>query len=386
MIQLRRIAFFIYTFSINFEILDLSGGGFFSVTKLSAIFYLMTVLGDLNNILSIKSFKRIVMPVLVLFLLITVMTIIYMNHGDGSLVNIPLLLNLCFLIVMVNHAKFDSTIMESGMISFFLGAFLISLFHYFNIGVSYEGGRVSVFGDNENAIGVKQVMSILIAVYFIIKNLNKKKYGLSILLVACIPLMFDLVLETGSRKAILGLFLGLFVAMSFLKVKSLKMKIMVFVSFLLIISFAYDLILNSEVLIRRLTNTVENGDVAGRDRIWMAILPLILEHPFLGVGESGFYRYSVETFGAYNSPHNVLIEILSYSGVVGLLLYLVFLYRIARIGIKDLLRFKDWLGIVLFMQILGFIIAGQALNSKIAWFVFAYMIANHKKLSEKQVP
>lgn len=311
------------------------------------------------------------------------MTLININDGDGTLFNIPLFLNIIFLIIIINHAKIDPKAMDYGLIAFALGAALIAIFFYLDIGVTYEYNRVSIFGDNQNAIGVKQAISILICVFYGLKffeNHNKLK---GVILLSMTPLMFQLLLETGSRKAIIGLLIGLFIALLFFKTKSIKFKILVYIVAAYVSISAIGLLLNSEVLINRLTATAETGDLAGRDRIWKAILPLLFDNPIFGVGESGFYKYSVETFGAYNSPHNVLIEIMAYSGLIGLFYYLKFLYKVIVPSLANLFKYKSWLGFVLVLQVLGFIIAGQALGSKIAWLIFAYIIYMAHSFSRK---
>ncbi len=384
MILLRRIALCIYTFSINFEILELSGSGLFSVAKLSAIIYLSTLIGDIQKFITIKGIKEYTRPIFILFGLISIMTLININDGDGSLFNIPFLLNIIFFIIIINHSRIDPKAMQSAIIAFALGSILVAIFYYLKIGVSYEFGRVSIFGDNQNAIGVKQAISILICIYYGLNLIENKKKLLPLILLLGTPLMFQLLLETGSRKAIIGVFLGVIIGILFLKTKSFKFKLIILIGGVYIFFSALELLMNSEVLIKRLTATAESGDLAGRDRIWKAILPLIADHPFFGVGESGFYIYSVKTFGAYNSPHNVLIEILAYSGIFGLYFYLKFLFKLITQSIKSLFKYKSWISLVLLIQVLGFIIAGQALGSKVGWLVFSFVIyttySNNKKI------
>lgn len=225
MILLRRIALCIYTFSINFEILELSGSGLFSVAKLSAIIYLSTLIGDIQKFITIKGIKEYTRPIFILFGLISIMTLININDGDGSLFNIPFLLNIIFFIIIINHSRIDPKAMQSAIIAFALGSILVAIFYYLKIGVSYEFGRVSIFRDNQNAIGVKQSISILICIYYGLNLIENKKKLLPLILLLGTPLMFQLLLETGSRKAIIGVFLGVIIGILFLKQSHLSLNL-----------------------------------------------------------------------------------------------------------------------------------------------------------------
>src|SRR5690606_36113958 len=84
----------------------------------------------------------------------------------------------------------------------------------------------------------------------------------------------------------------------------------------------FDLAMRSNVLGTRLSRTIQEGNLAGREEIWYSILPLLKENWIFGVGRTGYIEYITELFGRIKSPHNVIIEVLAYSGVIGLLLFL----------------------------------------------------------------
>jgi O-antigen ligase len=100
---------------------------------------------------------------------------------------------------------------------------------------------------------------------------------------------------------------------------------------------------------------------------------LILDNPLFGVGTVGYETYSFMVFGELKSPHNVFLEILCYTGITGLTVYLVFLYRIFRRSFHLYRQTKIILPILLLIPIFASLASGQILNVKIGWLIFAYI-------------
>jgi len=135
-------------------------------------------------------------------------------------------------------------------------------------------------------------------------------------------------------------------------------------------------------MVKRLLLTAEEGNTAGRTDIWKALLPYIWQHPLFGVGQTGYVAISQEALGhVYSdgrggfSPHNVLLEVTLYTGFVGLMIMLSFWYKIFKIDIKSYLIQKNSTGLISLIPILGCILSGQILTTKIAWLLYAYMLS-----------
>ena len=135
------------------------------------------------------------------------------------------------------------------------------------------------------------------------------------------------------------------------------------------------MLLESSVLMDRLTRTAEEGDLAGRDTIWLSILPLVENNPLVGVGKTGYDLFTYRTFGGDKSPHNVVIEILSYTGLIGLIIYSYFLFRIVQSSVRIYKFNGTILPLLLLIPIASLFLAGQALSSKIVWIIFAFVAA-----------
>jgi O-antigen ligase len=70
-----------------------------------------------------------------------------------------------------------------------------------------------------------------------------------------------------------------------------------------------------------------------------------------------------------------MIEVLCYSGVFGLLLFLIFVFNIGRSAYKNFNKEGNVLPLALFFPSMGLILTGQIFDQRIVWIIFAYQIA-----------
>jgi len=266
-------------------------------------------------------------------------------------------------------------VLEKGLLSFALGSVVLASLFYAGIGIKYEGGRVSIFGDNENIIGLRMSISMAILILTTAENrlkLEKTRY----LFLLPIPIMLQLMAETGSRVAFISFTLVFVMGIILFKTKRLWGKISIFSvgSIALIYSWVY--MLQSETLVQRLLKSYEEGDLAGRDLIWRGLYPLIEDNPILGVGNTGYEYFTKINFGGRISPHNVILEVLSVTGIIGLIIYLLFLFRVFKKGYQNYKTEGLLLPLLLIAPILGMIFSAQILYVKIGWAIFAYIVGS----------
>jgi O-antigen ligase len=82
------------------------------------------------------------------------------------------------------------------------------------------------------------------------------------------------------------------------------------------------------------------------------------------------------TFSRIPSPHNVILELMCYSGIIGLTIYLVYFYQICKRGYQSYKRKGLLLPILLLIYIFGMLFTGQILYDKIGWIIFAYTVGS----------
>jgi O-antigen ligase len=371
--NLQRKILYVFFFSINFEMWDpFNTEGFFSISKLVGIFYLILLLPRLNVFLNLQGIKKFLYPIFIFFSIYTIVSVINVNHISSTFLDFSLFLNIVLFWLLMNHERNDPKILEKGMFYYALGSIALSVLFKLGIGLDYMDERVTIFGDNQNVIGMRMSMSIIILFLILIQN-TLEFSKLRFLLIIPIPIMFLLMIETGSRVSIISLAISFLIGIFLMKAKTISLKFLFLFFALLLGLYTLDYIIQSELIMMRLSRSFEDGDLSNRDMIWNTIVPIFQENFVFGIGKTGYEEFIILKYGAIKSPHNVIIEILSYTGVVGLFFYLVFLIRLLKKSIQFFFETGHLLQLLLFIPILGLLVSAQLLSVKIGWIVFAYI-------------
>ncbi len=373
--RLQNALLYTFFFSLNFEVWDpFSTGGNFSVAKLTGLLYALSLVPKLKYILYFPLILKTYAKLLISFyLLIVVMSFINLNHYSSDFLQMSLIQNVTLFFILFNHERLCPGIIEKSFVSFWIGSLILASCFYLGIGIETNiEGRVTLFGDNENIIGIRMVVSALFIAHILIqvkKKLPKLIY--LILTLSFIPLI-TLTLNTGSRLSFISLFFGISLIFIMYKKRELLSKGLILGIGILASTSIFDLAMRSNVLGTRLSRTIQEGNLAGREEIWYSILPLLKENWIFGVGRTGYIEYITELFGRIKSPHNVIIEVLAYSGVIGLLLFLGVLKKSFASAYKYYKSYNEVAPFVFFVPILGIILSAQLLTFKLAWVILAY--------------
>jgi O-antigen ligase len=178
--------------------------------------------------------------------------------------------------------------------------------------------------------------------------------------------------DTGSRVATISLILSITAAVFMIYKNHNSRKILIgFLVFILGLTFLFNYMVSQEILKKRLRETYFSGDLAGREIIWPAVLGLIKKNILFGVGETGYRLFCLKEFGDYASPHNVILEILAYTGIIGLFIYLKFIYHLIYGSYMSYKKEFHIMPLLLLIPTFGFVLSGQALNVKIVWAIYA---------------
>ena len=371
----QKIALFLFFFSINFEMWDpFNTGESFSIAKLTGIIYLMTVGPQVMEFIRIDRLRSILFPLWIFWGLLFFMGIININELFSDYFYFPLFLNIIIFWLLINHERKDYMVLEKGMIWFALGSVTLALLFFAGIGVEYVEGRVSIFGDNQNTLGIKVTVSTIILLIAVIQNRLNLGWIRYLFLVP-IPFMLYFVGETGSRVSIISFTLAFIAGSILYKTKAYLTKIGMLIGSAIALILIGVLLMQSEIIIERMVKTSSSGDLGSRDMIWKTILPIIKENPILGVGKTGYDFQSVLLFGIPRSPHNVFLEILCYTGIVGLFIFLAFIFQLFKRSYQTYKKNGWLLSLLLIIPILGMFFSGHILGTKICWVIFAYMVS-----------
>lgn len=376
--KVQRSALYLYLFSLNFEVFNLLGLG--STARLTGLIYLLSLSPNLQVYLKTSYTKKFFNPLVFLWLFLSLMSLLNIDSSSSGIFDMTLLINILLFAVLVNHERKDPGVLKKGLIAFALGSVLLTVLYNMGMGIEYSGNRVSIFGDNENAIAVRLSMAMILLLYLVVTNQDQWGKWRFLLLVP-VPSMLYFMFETGSRKGLIAFGLSFLLGALLLKTGYKVKKIFSFAVAAMAFMYIILLVQDSEVMMARIEETTEEQSIGAREEIWLSIMPLIKENIVWGVGQTGYDSYSSKVFGGDRSPHNVLIEVAAYTGIIGLGTYLYFLYLVARRALQSYKVLGILLPLLLMIPVFGLILAGQALNIKIVWAIFAFAVgtAYHSK-------
>ncbi len=181
-----------------------------------------------------------------------------------------------------------------------------------------DQGRLSILGGGPNILGRFLGMLCLLMVARSLNQRGGLSWSIALrILVAGVAVV--LLLQTGSRGAMVALLLGLF---ALLVVRRVDWRLIA-VGFLVVLSLVYlfGAILDIEAIQgisdRWVESTLQEGYLSNRDVLYDVAYELWLEAPTFGGGLDSF---PVNSFGLDNYPHNMVLELAVDGGIVAVLL------------------------------------------------------------------
>lgn len=297
-------------------------------------------------------------------------------NGCEQIFDTTLFLNIIMFWLLLNHYRRDPRLFDKGIIWFVISASLVGVLFMFGIGVSIEleSGRYTIFNDNQNTVGIKMALGILFLINYTLNHSTKKQVSKPYLLTMIIPMLL-LMFYTASRTALLILVTGVIVFFLLRPSVSYFNRFLWLIIGIIVCILGFKLIGNQELLIDRITQTVEEGSISGRDIIWEMYINVIKEHPVLGVGFTGAQSIAQQMYGSHISPHNVFIEVALYSGILGFIPFLCFIFSIYKNIFKYFTVEKNLAPLMFSIGLLGMLLSSQALNVKLFWVIAAYAIS-----------
>lgn len=285
------------------------------------------------------------------------------------------------------HARWDMKAMDYCLWGFAIGCVALSILALLGVGIEFDADtmRLLIFGVNPNTTGIMlSIGSIIILNDFIIHNKLKLKLSRFIFLLAFIPIIGILTL-TGSRTAFLIFAASVLIVVVMYPYKSKSKRILVVSSSVLIMTVAGSMFLSSDnVMADRLLKSSKEGDLSNRDVFWKNVIPYITESPIWGYGETGYVEVSRAIFNdvwelhgyAYGmTPHNVILELLLFTGAIGLFIWLIFWKKIIVSAWDSYKKGKDLVPLLLCLPILACLLSQQFITVFWAYMLYAYILS-----------
>jgi len=382
--KLNKVRIFLlnlFFISINFEIWDpLNTGGIFSISKLFGYLFFSSILTDLGYFLKIKKiYSKYIVPLLLFFGYLTFVNIINLNFTSYYFFSASIFQNIILFIILLNFEyRYPGSLLKA-FLFFAYGSLILSVLYFFGIGVEIAefGGRTTMFGDNENNVGIRMAISTIIFWRFFNQS-EFSNFLKTILYLFPIPFLLILLIDTGSRVSLISVSLALMFSFLFIKKKYLTSKLLFIICGVILLFYGINFVFESDVMGSRIQKTIDDGTLAGRDEIWKRVTPFILDNLIFGVGNSGYSYFSFKEFGNLKAIHNVFIEVLVYTGIIGFSLYSYFFMKIIKNSYRVYKKMNEILPILLLIPILGLMLSAQLLNVKTGWIIFAYIASQSK--------
>lgn len=370
--RLCQIALAVYCFALNFDAWSAFGEGAFSVPKLIALFYLAIIVVSKRISLSVYPFNFPFLSLMLTICAIVFSTLFHSTDNEFDVKRVqPLVFNLVIFWVMLKQASSDPKCMRIGLLCFCLGSVAMAVLSWLGVGVSTNAeGRITMFGDNENVVGVRSSICAIVLFLYLLEN-RFKKWFVIFPLIGGIAFTMKLVLSTGSRVAFLSSALAITAMCIAHRSKYVLWKAAIVCSFVAAIPLVISYLETTSVF-SRLERMMYKGDTAGRVDVWRYSLEAFYESPLIGLGYSGMGSH----IGKYESPHNVIIELLALSGVVGLMFYLIFLAHLSTAGVSAFRKQRDVLPMLVLIPMAGMLLTGQVLDSKIFYLIPAFVLSS----------
>ncbi|MFS4455776.1 O-antigen ligase family protein [Maribacter sp. 2304DJ31-5] len=363
-------------FSITFESWDpFQLVGTVSITYITTILYLASWVPLIGRNFHFAPLKKFVIPLLLFICVVLICSALnseYVTEIKYAFGYRTLLL-IVFMTFIAAHLYCKPKILPLALNSYIASMLLVFLLVSLGNGVTYEHGRLRLFGENPNIMGAKAALAFLIAISRLINKFSIKR--LLVISAICIPFV-SIVATSGSRGAFVSMFLGLAVLLWFRKTSVLKKSALIIFGVLgsgMLITYLLE---SNPIMAERLLATVEKGDT-GRNVLWEGAFNAIKDNVIIGVGFEGviptMYKYS----GIYLVPHNIFLYVFIAAGLPGIILFMTFLVRLTKLLLVHFKRSGDSLNLVLFVIVIfNMSKQGGSIGKILFWFFFAVLIGS----------
>ncbi len=389
-----RWAFYLFVFSIPFEYpprtipVEVH-------TITGAIFLLIALLQP--NICFRKAPKAFWWFGIYLFIYLS-LTLFYSNHVDEAMIFFFNLLQAALLFWTGYNLLRYEAIVRAALLSFAVSSAAVASLMIMGIGTTVyhstsEGPRFTVLGQDPNTVGANMSLGI-IALIGLSFGLQATKQGsglitklrFHLLIWPLMALLGVCLIMTGSRGGMAALGVGI-LAFTLKRGNILKL-LRNFIVVLSALSLAGWFVINTEPMKSRYNKSVKRGDMSGRQYIYPAAFDMIEEKPIFGWGpiNQQYELYDRTKHLEFGDPtklktrktkatHNLVLEVLTSSGIVGAIPLFICIGLCVGGGWKARASTQGILPFALTMAVLMVNMTTPWQPAKQVWLIFAYALA-----------
>jgi O-antigen ligase len=284
-----------------------------------------------------------------------------------------------FLVLLwVGYSLFqDEQVARWCLWSFGLACVVVAALLAGGVGVStYRGarGRQTVFGQGPNTISAIIAMGAVVLIgmaYGKAGARQKTKHAAwaGFLLVAVA------LTRTGSRGALVGLGAGLMTLLSSRGSARTRMRNVLIV--ILAMAACVWITIASATAASRWQETLEEGGMSGRQRIFLSAFRMVEERPLRGWGPvTNTYELGQRRGTVRRDTHNIFLWLLTEQGLAGTIPFCVGLALCARAAWRGRQGLQGLLPLALFVTVLTVNLSGTYYVTKWFWLTMAYALAS----------
>uniref|UniRef100_A0A7C3MK95 O-antigen ligase domain-containing protein n=1 Tax=Dictyoglomus thermophilum TaxID=14 RepID=A0A7C3MK95_DICTH len=292
------------------------------------------------------SFKNID-PILIFFIISFFLSSLFSTFRKFSLLNFLVLLFLVLFYLFFIKENLSPSLIDRVLDYFIFGATLLA-FSGINIFLHNKGYYAETPILGKNALGTVLATTIPLVQLKILTDNGKLWHFISLII-----LIVGLILSM-SQGAILGLILAE-ILIFILGDKKVKRKVlyMSIIALLILVFFLIKSILVKDNLFSFFLTRVDpySSSKIQRIYIWISAWKMFLDHPIFGVGFSAFskmypyYRLPQAIKENMSFAHNLPLNLLAETGILGFLSFSLVIFQFFYWGIKAYLRDKDYLSL-----------------------------------------
>ena len=260
---------------------------------------------------------------------------------------------------------------------------------FINSDLTNVTARVTGFGQDPNILGGNMALGLMVLIG-IVQGINKGVLKYRAFLLLLVPLLGLCLARTGSRGALSALAVGMLVLI--FKKGDVWSILRTVIGVLVLIGFFIWASYHTGTMWNRYEKTLDDGNMAGREFIYPEAWKMFLEKPLTGWGAIN-NRYELGPRTAeenrpkeFRDTHNVMLEILTSTGILGALPFLFGVWLCVRMAWKARGGVH---GIAPFALILTLLVINMNVNwvaSKQNWLIFAYALASGSALMRARLP
>ena len=270
----------------------------------------------------------------------------------------------------------QETVVKGALVSLSLSTILLVLLQFAGLAgeTCQHTQRATAFDANPNSVATVVAMGI-ISVFGLAYGREKSNWKDRLLFWSTSALLAVSLVRTGSRGALLALMLSF--ALLWFKKGNIATKLKL--AFLALIACAFLAIASYQIpeVRVRWEKTLQEGDTAGRDKIFLSAFEMFLEKPMFGWGVvNNFYELGTRVGLPTRDTHNLYLGLLTEVGLIGTIPFLAGLWLCWRSAWKA--RFSSQ-GVTPLMMLTFLLISGLKgswQNNKLFWFVIAFTLAS----------